>query len=86
MIFIVHVLNLCNYFMAKDEKIQSGMMTKYIVKMMKHSISIKKKKKTVLLFDVTAKESRIQSALWWPMGTTVSIAQNSGTLLTLTKT
>lgn len=45
MIFIVHVLNLCNYFMAKDEKIQSGMMTKYIVKMMKHSISIKKKKR-----------------------------------------
>lgn len=86
MIFIVHVLNLCNYFMAKeDEKIQSGMMTKYIVKLMKHSTRIKKKK-TVLLFDVTAKESRIQSALWWPMGTTVSTAQNSGTILTLTKT
>lgn len=87
MIFIVHVLNLCNYFMAKeDEKIQSGMMKKYIVKMMKHTVQVLKKKKTVLLFDVTATESRIQSALWWPMGTTVSTAQNSGTILTLTKT
>lgn len=34
MIFTVHVLNLCNYSMAKeDEKIPSGMLKKYIVKM-----------------------------------------------------
>lgn len=48
--------------------------------MMKYSISIFKERNTLLTVDVTATESRKQSALWWPMGTTFSTAQNSGTI------